>query len=79
VSVGVIAATAAWLASSMLLSWYLANVANYNAIYGSLGAVIGLMMWMWVSALVILLGAELDAELERLDAKRMGGAKVKRV
>jgi membrane protein len=64
-SVGIISASIAWLASSALLSWYLANVANYNAIYGSLGAVIGLMLWMWISTIVILLGAELDAEIER--------------
>jgi membrane protein len=64
-SAGIITAAVAWLASSALLSWYLANVANYNAIYGSLGAVIGLMLWMWISMIVILLGAELDAEIER--------------
>jgi membrane protein len=64
--IGVGVATVAWLASSMLFSWYLANFANYNAIYGSLGAVVGLMMWMWISTLVILLGAELEAQLERL-------------
>ena len=64
-SIGIITAAIAWLASSLLLSWYLANVANYNAIYGSLGAVIGLMLWMWISTIVILLGAALDAEIEQ--------------
>ena len=47
----------------MLLSWYLANIADYNATYGSLGAVIGLLIWLWLSALVVLIGAELNAEI----------------
>ena len=49
-SVGSVFAVVAWLASSALLSWYLANFANYDATYGSLGAAIGLMMWMWISS-----------------------------
>jgi membrane protein len=63
-SVGSIFAAAAWLISSALLSWYLAKFANYNATYGSLGAGIGMMMWMWVSSIVILFGAELNSEIE---------------
>ena len=58
-------AAIAWLASSAWLSWYLANFANYDAPYGSLGAAIGMMMWMWVSSIVILVGAELNSEIER--------------
>ncbi len=58
-------AAAAWLASSALLSWYLSNFANYNAIYGSLGALVGMMIWMWVSSIIILLGAEFDSEIAR--------------
>ena len=54
-----------WIAGSSLLSWYLSNFANYNATYGSLGAAIGLMMWMWMSAIVVLWGAELNSEIER--------------
>jgi membrane protein len=49
---------------SSLFSWYLGNFANYNATYGSLGAVVGLMMWMWLSAIVVLVGAELNSEIE---------------
>lgn len=64
-SIGACAAAVAWIGSSALLSWYLTNFANYNAVYGSLGAVIGLMIWMWISVIVILLGAELDAEIAR--------------
>jgi membrane protein len=65
---GAVFAAFAWIASSALLSWYLANFADYNETYGSLGAAIGLMMWMWLSAIVVLMGAELNAELDRAAA-----------
>lgn len=53
-----------WLGASILFSWYAENFGSYNKTYGSLGAVIGFMTWIWLSALVVLLGAELDAEME---------------
>ena len=53
-----------WLAASGLFSWYAANFGKFNETYGSLGAVIGFMTWLWISAIVILLGAEIDAEME---------------
>jgi membrane protein len=68
-SVGSIFAAIAWLIASALLSWYLANFANYDATYGSLGAAIGLMMWLWISSLVVLLGAELNSETEHHTAR----------
>jgi len=61
---GALFASIAWLVASILFSWYLANFADYNATYGSLGAVIGFMLWTWLSVVILLLGAELDAELE---------------
>ncbi len=64
-SVGAVIAALLWIAGSALLSLYLSDFANYSATYGSLGAAIGLMMWMWMSALVVLLGAELNSEIER--------------
>jgi membrane protein len=64
ISPGAIFAAVTWLAASALLSWYLANFADYNATYGSLGAAIGLMMWMWISTIVVLLGAEINCELD---------------
>ena len=67
-SVGSALATLTWLAGSALLSFYLANYANYDATYGSLGAAIGLMMWMWMSTIVVLLGAELNSEIEHQTA-----------
>jgi len=68
-SVGSIFATLTWLAGSALLSYYLTNYANYDATYGSLGAAIGLMMWMWMSTIVVLLGAELNSEIEHQTAR----------
>lgn len=57
-----------WLALSALFSWYAANFGRFNETYGSLGAVIGFMTWLWISAAVILLGAEIDAAMERQPA-----------
>jgi membrane protein len=53
-----------WLAASILFSWYAQNFGNYNKTYGSLGAAIGFMTWIWLSTIVILIGAELNAEME---------------
>ncbi|QOZ65942.1 membrane protein [Bradyrhizobium arachidis] len=65
---GSAAATVLWLAASALFSFYAANFGTFNATYGSLGAVIGFMTWLWISAIVILLGAELNAEMEHQTA-----------
>jgi membrane protein len=74
-SVGSVAAAVAWLVASALLSWYLANFANYDATYGSLGAAIGLMMWLWISTIVILFGTEFNSEIERARDSTVGGDK----
>lgn len=66
---GSAAATLCWLAASGLFSWYAASFGKFNETYGSLGAVIGFMTWLWISAIVILLGAELDAEMEHQTAR----------
>lgn len=55
--------------SSALLSWYLSGYAHYDVTYGSLGTGIGLMMWMWLSAIVVLLGAQLNSEIEHQTAR----------
>jgi membrane protein len=67
-SVGTLLGALAWLSVSALFSWYLANFAHYDATYGSLGGVIGLMTWLWLSVIVILIGAELNAEIEHQTA-----------
>ena len=77
ISVGAVFATVTWFAGSAVLSHYFATVANYDATYGSLGGAIGTMMWMWMSAIVILLGAELNSEIEHQTARdtTIGGEK----
>jgi membrane protein len=62
---GAVAATVLWIIASALFSWYAANFANYNKTYGSVGAIVVLLMWFYITAFVILLGAELNAEMER--------------
>jgi membrane protein len=64
-AIGAVVAVVLWLIGSALLSWYLSDFANYTATYGSLGAAIGLMTWMWMSAIIVLVGAELNSEIER--------------
>lgn len=62
-------AAAVWLVGSLLLSWYVANFGNYNATYGSLGGVIAFMIWLWLSTMVVLVGGEINAELEHQTAR----------
>ncbi|PZF76901.1 YihY/virulence factor BrkB family protein [Aestuariivirga litoralis] len=74
-------ASIALLVFSMLFSWYAANIANYNGTYGSLGAVIGFLIWMWLSTTIILVGAELNAVVEaagRLQGTRSGDGGTRR-
>ncbi|MBA1154751.1 YihY/virulence factor BrkB family protein [Microvirga mediterraneensis] len=68
VTPGGLVAAVLWLAVSMLFSWYVANFGSYNETYGSLGAVIGFMTWIWLSTTVVLLGAEINAEMEHQTA-----------
>ena len=68
VSGGAVAATLTWIAGSALFSFYVGSFATYNKTYGSLGAVVVLLMWLWVSAYAALLGAALNAEMERQTA-----------
>jgi membrane protein len=64
VGVGSVVAGLIWLITSLLFSWYVANFGTYNETYGSLGAVIGFMTWIWISSTIVLLGGEINAELE---------------
>ena len=61
-------ATVVWMVASAGFSFYLQNFADYNATYGSLGAVVGLMFWIWISVLILIVGAELNAEMEHQTA-----------
>ena len=69
VSAGSVLAAFLWVGASMLFSWYVASFDSYNRIYGSLGAVIGFMTWTWLSILIVLIGAEVNAEMEHQTAQ----------
>ncbi len=66
---GSVLSTALWLAVTLGFGLYVANFGNYNATYGSLGAVVVLLTWIYLSAYVLLLGAELNSELEQQTAR----------
>jgi membrane protein len=61
-------ATVLWLIASELLSLYVSRIGSFGATYGSLGAAVGVMLWFYVSAYAVLLGAELNARLEETEA-----------
>jgi membrane protein len=63
-SYGSVVATLLWLIASGLFSWYVSNFGSYNETYGSMAAIAILLMWFYISAYVILLGAELNSEME---------------
>jgi membrane protein len=62
---GGVLAVVMWLAASALFALYVANFASYNKTYGTLGGVVAFLVWLWISNIAVLLGAELNAELER--------------
>ncbi len=69
VSWGAVTATALWILSSALFSIYVSRFAHYDKSYGSLGAVVVLLMWLYLSSYSVLLGAELNAEIEHQTAR----------
>ena len=66
---GAVTSTLVWVGASWLFSFYLQNFADYNATYGSLGAVMGLMMWTWISVVILIVGAAVNAEMEHQTAR----------
>jgi membrane protein len=78
VSMGSLFATAVWLLASAGFSLYVANFAHYDRTYGSLGAVIILLFWLYISFYIVLLGAEINAELELQTAQDTTVGKPKR-
>ena len=62
-------ATALWVLGSVAFSLYVRNFGSYHETYGSLGAVIILLLWFWLSAYIVLLGAELNSEMEHQTAE----------
>ncbi len=69
VSLGSVASSILWIAASMAFSWYVSSFDSYNKVYGSLGAGIGFMVWIWISVVIVLVGAELNAEMEHQTAR----------
>jgi membrane protein len=65
ITAGSLFAALAWVILTSLFGYYVSNFGNYDATYGSLGAVVVLLTWLYLSAYVLLLGAEINAELER--------------
>lgn len=65
ISTGALLATLLWLGGSFLFSFYVSHFASYNKTYGSLGAVVILMMWVYLSVYCVLLGAEVDSEIQQ--------------
>jgi membrane protein len=65
VTPGAVVAVVLWLVASVAFGIYVANFGSYNKTYGSLGAVVVFLVWLWISNIAVLLGAEFDAELER--------------
>jgi membrane protein len=66
---GAVLATLFWLLATSGFAWYTRNIAHYNVMYGSIGAAIALLVWMYVMALVALIGCEFNAALERSAAR----------
>jgi membrane protein len=62
---GAILATVLWFFATLGFAWYVRNIARYNVMYGSIGAGIALLVWMYLIALIALIGCEFNAELER--------------
>ncbi len=66
---GALLTTAGWFAMSFGFSFYLSHFANYNATYGTLGALIGFLVWTWLSVAILIVGAQTNAELEHQTAR----------
>jgi membrane protein len=65
VTLGAFVALVAWVVASLLFALYVANFGSYNATYGALGGVVVFLLWLWITNMAILLGAEANAEIER--------------
>lgn len=70
---GAVVGTLLWVLISAAVNVYVSNFANYNKTYGTIGAVVALMFWLYVSSIAILLGAELNAELLKAEGKKLQG------
>lgn len=69
VSWGAVVATLLWIIGSALFSFYVSNFGNYNETYGAVGAIVILLLWFYITAYIVLLGGELNAEMEHQTAR----------
>ena len=74
ITLGAGAACGLWLIGSILFAIYVQNFGGYNETFGALGGVIILLTWLWLSAYIVLMGAEVDGEIERQDKEESGQA-----
>ena len=72
ISPGGIVALVIWIVASLLFAFYVANFGSYNKTYGSLGGVIVFLLWMWISNVALLFGAEFNSELQRSQQREAG-------
>ncbi len=70
---GAVLGTTLWILISVAVNAYVSHFANYNKTYGTIGAVIALMLWLYVSSIAILIGAELNSELLKAEGKKLKG------
>ena len=69
---GSVLAVGLWIAASLAFTFYVNNLSNYNDVYGTIGGVLVFLLWLWLTNIAILLGAELNAEIERTRAIEAG-------
>src|SRR5205807_528319 len=67
---GATLATLLWLVATLVFTWYVRNISNYNLLYGSVGAGLALLVWMYVLTVIVLLGCEFNAAREKLLASQ---------
>lgn len=67
---GAVLATILWLLGILAFGWYVRHIANYNVLYGSIGAVIALVVWMYLLSVIALFGCEFNAQIERWQRQR---------
>jgi membrane protein len=69
---GAVISTLLWLGATLVFSWYVRDIADYNLFYGSIGAVIALLLWMYMLSLITMFGCAFNAEYQRLDSAAEG-------
>jgi membrane protein len=78
VTAGALLALAVWIVASLLFAIYVSNFSSYDKTYGTLGGVVVFLIWMWITNMAILLGAQFNAETERAGQLHAGVSGAKR-